>query len=782
MPVQDIRSTNSETPTARRFRSLTVSTLIVFLSLGLVILIVNNGLSLYFNFKKEQSLIISRQIRISQDAANLVKEFIDEKFRIINQVVLVNDLVSVPDRRELVLGKLIGQTSSFRQLLLIDVQGKELQKVSRLSSLIKFSLEDKDINLLLSTVGNKKNYISEVHFDQYTQEPIIAIAVPIVSIFGDVQGALIAEVNLKFMWDLISEIKIGEKGLAYVVDKQGNLLAFRDVGQVLKRDNLKRLDEVRQFVSDNDETSEKTAEISKGIQGNYVVSSYSSLGNPNWAVITELPVGEAYQTLIEEVGLSTLIIIVSALATYFTAVYLSNKITRPIIGLTKAVARIGKSKSYVKIEVNSDNEVGILADTFNLMTTNLYGKIQELHDEQAKLKASINSFPMGFVMTDIKENIVVMNGIAKSILCLKSDSNSYGSTSLKDLEHSDCSLQEIEERLKGIFDIKFAMNKVIKECKLFEAKELALANLLLRIVISPITVKDGEKFSVIGAVILVEDITEAKLLERSRDEFFSIASHELRTPLTAIKGNTSMLLDYFSDQLKNPQMKEMVDDVHESSIRLISIVNDFLDTSRLEMGKMEFKREIIDFSLLIPSVIKEYQVSGSRKKLYIHFENTDKIPPAVGDSNRVKQILINLIGNGLKFTEKGGITISVRSDNKFVKVLVADTGMGIPESNKKLLFRKFQQAESNILTRDVIRGTGLGLYISKMMDEGMGGKINLESSVVGKGTTFSFTLPIAKQADLAAAKAQEAQIQADFHVGPAMNTDKSGIDTDKTKS
>lgn len=187
----------------------------------------------------------------------------------------------------------------------------------------------------------------------------------------------------------------------------------------------------------------------------------------------------------------------------------------------------------------------------------------------------------------------------------------------------------------------------------------------------------------------------------------------------------------------------MIDDVYESSIRLIEIVNDFLDTSRLELGKMEFKKDALDLSELIPRVIKEYQVTNSRNKIYINFEDTIKQPPIVGDKDRLKQLLINLIGNALKFTEKGGITISLKTKANFVKVLVTDTGIGIPQDNQKLLFRKFQQAESNIMTRDGSKGTGLGLYISKMIIEGMGGKIQLESSIEGKGTTFFFTLPIA---------------------------------------
>jgi signal transduction histidine kinase len=201
----------------------------------------------------------------------------------------------------------------------------------------------------------------------------------------------------------------------------------------------------------------------------------------------------------------------------------------------------------------------------------------------------------------------------------------------------------------------------------------------------------------IGTVVTVDDITEQKALQRSRDEFFSIASHELRTPLTAIRGNTSMIQDYFPKALADPDLKSMIDDIHESSVRLITLVNDFLDTSRLELGKIKFD-------------IKPVNVPE------------------------------------LKFTEAGSVTIAVRQNGTQCEMRVTDTGKGIPLDSQSLLFRKFQQASNNILTRDSTRSSGLGLYISKLIINGMNGAIELESSVENQGSTFLVSLPVAEPA------------------------------------
>jgi signal transduction histidine kinase len=250
---------------------------------------------------------------------------------------------------------------------------------------------------------------------------------------------------------------------------------------------------------------------------------------------------------------------------------------------------------------------------------------------------------------------------------------------------------------------------------------------------------------IIGAVAVFEDISKELELQRTKDEFFSIASHELRTPLTAIRGNTSLIRQYFWDQLTNPDLQEMINDIHESSIRLIDIVNDFLDSSRLEQKRMKFNIEPFDLVGLAYSALKEYQVTGSRQHIALEVKRpTTPIPLVLADQNRSKQVLINLIGNALKFTKDGSVTVAFElEDDKHVKVLVSDTGLGIPPEAQQRLFQKYEQSDhGSSFTRDAVRGTGLGLYISRLIIQAMGGTIKLESSESHKGSIFSFTLPV----------------------------------------
>src|ERR1039458_5813880 len=192
----------------------------------------------------------------------------------------------------------------------------------------------------------------------------------------------------------------------------------------------------------------------------------------------------------------------------------------------------------------------------------------------------------------------------------------------------------------------------------------------------------------------------------------------------------------------------MVEDMHTSSIRLIEIVNDFLDVSRLEQSKVNFTYVSVDIDKIIESVAYEMNALLKEKNIYLKVDELtlDTLPPVWADENRLKQVVYNLVGNSAKFTEKdGSITISatLSPDKDFVKVLVTDTGHGMSQDSQKLLFHKFQQASSSLITRDTTRGTGLGLYISKMIIESMGGVIKLEHSEEGKGSVFSFTVPVA---------------------------------------
>ena len=395
-------------------------------------------------------------------------------------------------------------------------------------------------------------------------------------------------------------------------------------------------------------------------------------------------------------------------------------------------------------------DITAMAQTKAIIEQKVTDRTNELNQEHARLQAAINSLDIGLLMTFEDQAAISYNSALPHILNITKGQDKESAIDINTLQ---------SKLLASKFDLKTAIKDIQSTGQPFHIKEASYDNRILTIFGAPIMVQLDK---IIGAVVLIEDITEQKVMERSKDEFFSIASHELRTPLTSIKGNTSMILDFYKEQLQDPQLKEMVTDVHESSVRLIEIVNDFLDTSRLEQGKMNFEYEEVSLEEVIESVAYEMKQVLSEKKLYLKVDDhtLDRLPKVWVDKNRIKQVVYNLVGNAAKFTEEGGITISAEEENKFIKVDVTDTGRGMSPEAQKLLFHKFQQAGSSLITRDTTRGTGLGLYISKMIVESMGGNIALTSSTEGKGTTFSFEVPISTDAAMSATKAKQAEASA----------------------
>lgn len=375
-------------------------------------------------------------------------------------------------------------------------------------------------------------------------------------------------------------------------------------------------------------------------------------------------------------------------------------------------------------------------------------RTKQFNEEAAKLQASINTLNVGVVMTDTHERVLMMNKAAKQLLTSQELSLTTQDADTPSAVNVNITISNIQKYFGDAFNVQAEINACITAGKSKEYKEITIGTKVAHLFISPIKTVfhsggalEGE---IIGVIVVMQDITEQKLVERSKDEFFSIASHELRTPLTAIKGNTSMIRDMYADKLTDPDLKQMIDDIHDGSVRLITIVNDFLNISRLEQGRMVFKKEAFDMNEFIASTMKEVMPLAEDKKLAMTYEKpSDELPLAFGDKDRLKEVLINLLSNAVKFTDTGSITIGVSQLASSLKVSVTDTGHGIPVENQNLLFRKFQQASNNILTRDTTSSTGLGLYIAKLIMEGMNGTIVLEKSDVNKGSTFSFTLPIA---------------------------------------
>lgn len=247
--------------------------------------------------------------------------------------------------------------------------------------------------------------------------------------------------------------------------------------------------------------------------------------------------------------------------------------------------------------------------------------------------------------------------------------------------------------------------------------------------------RKNDQLSAAMAEISVKNV-QLNAVNRQQSDFITNVSHELRTPLAGILGYTELLLDGADGELGEEQRRD-VKEVESGGQVLLRLVNDILDESQIEAGKMSLKTGCVDLKVMIASVLATVRTLADRKGLFLHVDILDGAL-AFGDEGRLKQIMTNLIGNAIKFTDSGGITINCLPWSGFWRVSVMDTGIGMPDDSRDVVFERFKQLDPTTTRR--FGGTGLGLSIAKGLVAMQGGMMGVDSRV-GQGSTFWFTVP-----------------------------------------
>lgn len=248
---------------------------------------------------------------------------------------------------------------------------------------------------------------------------------------------------------------------------------------------------------------------------------------------------------------------------------------------------------------------------------------------------------------------------------------------------------------------------------------------------------------------------QLRKLDNAKSEFISIASHQLRTPLTAIKGFISLMLEGSYGKMA-PEQVDVLNKVYSSNERLVNLVEDLLNISRIESGRMEFQFDKWKIEDICQEVIDTFVLRAKEHKLYLEYKKPDQpLPELIIDGVKVREVISNLVDNAIKYTleGKGGVTLKVEQWGESIRVTVSDTGIGIPESELPYLFAKFSRGKDT--SRLNTGGTGLGLYVGKTMIENNGGKIWAESDGAGLGSRFIIELPIVKHKEEAEERLQK---------------------------
>lgn len=409
----------------------------------------------------------------------------------------------------------------------------------------------------------------------------------------------------------------------------------------------------------------------------------------------------------------------------------SYTLLEPVDKLIIGTQLVGQGKLDYQIKKYSNDEIGRLVEAFNDMIVKLRTSIeketkstQKAILEQTKAELIIDSMADGVIVTDKNHTVVLFNKAAEKIFELES-SKVLGKNILHMTKSGIANIFYDLFEEEGLFSNK-KNRLVIKE---FESSN---PHKMLKATVGPLR-QEAHKEG--GSVIVIEDITKMKEIENMKTEFVSIVSHELRTPLTSIRGYIE-LLEHGKLGSMDEQQQKAVGIISTETKRLTALVNDILDLSKLEAGKIRLTLEETNIEDCIdhsPSLhmIKDKEIEFKKitpvemSKVYV-------------DKNKVTQILTNLLSNAAKFTPKGGkITVKITDRKDSLLISVTDTGIGIAKKHISHLFDKFYQVETHLRRQQ--GGTGLGLPIVKEIVSMHGGLVTVASKPK-KGTTFSFTI------------------------------------------
>jgi signal transduction histidine kinase len=593
-----------------------------FVGIVSLVLLASGLLDGWFSYRETRETLALVQLGKAEAAAQRIEQFVSEIERQIGWTTHAQWAAGSVDQRRLDYVRLLRQVPAITELVQLDGQGREQLKVSRLAMDVVGSNADYSNDPRFREATTRRIWYSPVYFRKES-EPYMTIAV---ARSGRQAGVTLAEVNLKLIWDVVTNIRLGKKGYAYVIDRDARLIAHPDISLVLRNTDLSGLPQVaaaRSNAAGIDD--EDRATIVPSLDGRRVFSAHTAITQQGWYVFVETPVQEAlkplYGTMLRTTGLLLAGLITAALG----GVLFARRMITPVRALTEGAGRLGSGDLAHRIEVKTGDELQGLAESFNTMA----GQLQQ----------------------------------------------SYAGLEQRVADRT----RELEEK----------------------GRQLEIAS-------------------------------------QHKSQFLANMSHELRTPLNAVLGYAELMADGVYGEL-GAKAQGVLGRIQANGKHLLGLINDVLDLSKIEAGQFTLALEPYSVGSIVQATVAATESLASAKGLRLVAEVAPDLPPGLGDERRLAQVLLNIVGNAIKFTDKGEVVISARREGERFEFAVRDTGPGIAPENQAKIFGEFQQVDDSNTRRK--GGTGLGLAISRKIVEMHGGDIAVESEL-GKGSVFRVHVPV----------------------------------------
>lgn len=416
-----------------------------------------------------------------------------------------------------------------------------------------------------------------------------------------------------------------------------------------------------------------------------------------------------YKTLSE----STMIIIRAIFAvTLFTVIlgyFIARNISEPIEEITSKVLKLSEGNFDQKVEVHSEDEIGDLANIFNLLTQKLQFNIKEVTKEKSKMEAIIEFMNDGLVALNMSNEIMHINSRAKKLLNVDSDN--------------------FEEKIKWYLDTENLLSNELLEGQ----KMISVNDTMLKVDYVPFEGDQGEKK---GLVFVLRDVTEREKLDKMRKAFVANVSHELKTPLTSIKSYSETLI---RDEYDKDITKRFLNVINEEADRMNRLVKDLLQLSNFDSAAIDLNITYSNYVDLIENILLKLKPSYMQKSQKVVFDTV--LEEAIGpfDYDRIEQLFINIISNAIKYTpDHGEVDIILNEVEDHYVLKIEDSGIGIPEEDLANIFERFYRVDKARSRK--LGGTGLGLSIAKEIAELHNGNITINSAI-DEGTEVIIELP-----------------------------------------
>ncbi|PKM95432.1 MAG: PAS domain-containing sensor histidine kinase [Firmicutes bacterium HGW-Firmicutes-1] len=505
-----------------------------------------------------------------------------------------------------------------------------------------------------------------------------------------------------------------------IVDSEGQVIAESD-NKVDEMDNHKNREEIAKALEKGELYSSLRYSNTMKVYFQYVAIPLN-VQDFQGVLRTATPLTEIEEIISDMLMMVVIGIFIGALLAIAIAYFLTRKIMLPINELTEAAIKISEGDYEDKIYIQQHDEIGQLADAFNNMTFKLRMNLWKLENKNAELESILSSMSSGIIAVNHEMKIGIYND------------NFLKLFHIEDQDIKGKLFYEVTRNLV-IFDLlekSLELSElIVKEAKIYDSS--GERNYL--IYANPIRSRSETKKS-LGVLLVVSDVTQMRKLENMRSDFVSNVTHELKTPLTSIRG--------FVDTLKNGAIDEeevatrFLDIIDIEAERLEGLIDDILILSEIEAMVGDKNIGLYNIGEIINEVVELLLPEAKEKNLQIETFTDDLVVPYKCNKNRIKQLLINVIGNAIKYTDVGFVKIRLREEFKFVIIEIEDSGIGIEKKHIPRLFERFYRVDRG--RSRATGGTGLGLSIVKHIVELYNGKIKVDSKV-GEGTKMTIRLP-----------------------------------------